>query len=114
MDLKCGRIKSTTSPNIGNVVIIKEDLPRGMWKMGRIVKLIQSNDGQLRSAKVKLANGNIIGRPLNLLYPLEVDGDSNDDYDSQHLEIIPKERENSRPIRKSAEIAKRKFQEWNL
>ncbi|CAC5418973.1 unnamed protein product [Mytilus coruscus] len=48
IDLKCGKIKSTISPSIGSVVIIKEDLPRGMWKLGRIVKLIQSNDGQLR------------------------------------------------------------------
>ncbi|VDI41861.1 Hypothetical predicted protein [Mytilus galloprovincialis] len=115
IDLKFGKIKSTVSPGIGSVVIIKEDLPRGMWKLGRIVKHIQSNDGQLRSVKVRLANGNIIGRPLNLLYPLEIDEVSNDDSNSRNLAIIPKELEMSkRPIRTAAEIAKKKIQKLNL
>ena len=29
-------------PTIGDVVLIKEDLPRGRWKVGRICELIQS------------------------------------------------------------------------
>ena len=70
--LKCGRVQSPYVPNIGDVVIIKDNTPRGMWKLGRLVKLIISNDGQIRSAKVTLSSGNIISRPLNLLYPLEV------------------------------------------
>ena len=39
--------------------------------MGRIHELISSKDGQIRSAKVLLPSNKIIGRPLNLLYPIE-------------------------------------------
>ena len=39
--------------------------------MGRIHELIKRKDGQIRSAKVLLPANKIIGRPLNLLYPVE-------------------------------------------
>ena len=70
--IKCGRIQSGYEPNTGDVVLIKEDVPRGSWRLGKIVELKISNDNQIRSAKVKTPSGRIIGRPLKLLYPLEV------------------------------------------
>ena len=39
--------------------------------MGRIKELIQSRDGQVRSAKILLPNNKVIGRPINLLFPIE-------------------------------------------
>ena len=39
--------------------------------MGRIHELVTSRDGQTRSAKIQLPNNKIVGRPLNLLYPVE-------------------------------------------
>lgn len=40
--------------------------------MGKVVQLNSSNDRQIRSANVKLANNQIITRPLFHLYPFEV------------------------------------------
>ena len=62
---------STIVPVIGDVVLIKEDLPRGSWKLGKIVQLIPSRDKEVRAAKVQLASKKIFSRALNQLYPLE-------------------------------------------
>ncbi|CAG2198095.1 unnamed protein product [Mytilus edulis] len=83
-----------------------EDLTRSTWRMGRIVKLISSNDGEIRSAKVQLSTGLILGRPLNVLYPLELDCHNENKevkkFDKDPVSI-------ARPKRLSAEIAKRKI-----
>ena len=69
--LKGPRVQSAYAANVGGVVLIKDDLPRGSWRLGRIKELIKSRDGQCRSARVLLASNKVIGRPLNLLYPIE-------------------------------------------
>ena len=84
-ELKCGRMVFPFMPKIGDVVLIKEDLPRGRWNMGRIVDSVKSTDGNVRSLKVKLKTGRVIGRPLNLLFPIEVS--HNDDL--QEKETLP-------------------------
>ena len=67
-----GRIKSPSEPAIGDIVI-KDDTLRGCWKIGKIMSLFKSRDGQTRSASVKLSSpSKVINRPLNLLYPIEV------------------------------------------
>ena len=57
--------------NVEDVVLIKDNLPRDSWSMGRIQELIKSRDWQCRSARVLLASNKVIGRPLSLLYPIE-------------------------------------------
>ena len=42
---------------MGSKVLLKEDLPRGVWKMGKITELTKTKK--------------VLKRPLNLLYPLE-------------------------------------------
>ena len=69
--LKESRILSPDSAKMGDVILIRDNLPRGSWKMGRIHELNNSKDGQIRSAKVLLPSKKIIGRPLNVLYPIE-------------------------------------------
>ena len=69
--LKSHRIQSNESPKVGNIVQIKEDIPRGSWRIGKIVELIFNSEGNVRAAKVLLPARNTINRPLNLLYPLE-------------------------------------------
>jgi hypothetical protein len=65
------RNTSEIEARTGTAVLIKEKLPRGMWRMGRIQRLIPSRDGLYRSAEVRLHTGKILCRPLKLLCPLE-------------------------------------------
>ena len=70
-NLRSPRIESNNTPKIGDVVQLKDDTPRGSWRLGKIMELITSQDGEIRAAKVLLTTKNIVNRPLNLLYPLE-------------------------------------------
>ncbi|XP_061176062.1 uncharacterized protein LOC133185013 [Saccostrea echinata] len=74
--LKGKRIQHNRPVKIGDVVLIKEDLPRGSWKIGKICDLTVSQDGQFRSGKVMLPNKRTLNRPLNLLYPIECNDNS--------------------------------------
>ena len=48
----------TRQPTLDEVVLVKnEKLPRGTWKMGRIVKLKPGRDGQVRSVVVRVLKG---------------------------------------------------------
>ncbi|XP_052764084.1 uncharacterized protein LOC128206005 [Mya arenaria] len=69
--LKSGRIQSSAQPCAGDVILVKDELPRGCWKMGKIKRLRTSGDGYVRSAEVQLASGRVIRRPLNLMFPIE-------------------------------------------
>ena len=70
-ELKSKHKQSHFSPGEGDVVLVKEDIPRGSWRLGKVIRLVSSRDGCIRSAKLPLPSGRIIGRPLNLLYPVE-------------------------------------------
>ena len=50
---------------------LKEDLPTDSWKLGKIVELIISSDGNIRVGTVLLSTKNVVNRSLNPLYPLE-------------------------------------------
>jgi hypothetical protein len=50
--LKSGHVSSQFKPNVKDVALLKEDSPRGHWKLGRISKLLKSDDGEIRAAKV--------------------------------------------------------------
>ena len=71
--VKGPRIQAAEEPKEGSILLLKEDLPRGVWKMAKITELISSNDGKIRGAKVLLPTTKVLNRPLNLLYPLECD-----------------------------------------
>ena len=56
--------------------------------MGKITKLIKSQDKEIRAAKVLLPTGNEVNRPINLLHPLETATPlENTDEDSTHQDV---------------------------
>ena len=78
LNLKSPRIVAKETPHVGDVVQLKEDLPQGLWKLGKIIELFISNDGNVRVTKVFLPTINVVNCPLNLLYPLECEPEHND------------------------------------
>ena len=60
-------------PKIGEVIIVEETrLPRGCWKLGRIEeKILSEADGLMKAAVIRTSTGNLLKRPLRMLYPLE-------------------------------------------
>ena len=72
--LKHPRKQSQQSPSEGDIVLIKEDLPRGRWKLAKIVHLHRGNDNRIRSAQVLLPSQRLTTRPLSSLYPIETSG----------------------------------------
>ena len=55
----------------GEVVIMKENTPRSMWKLAKVQNTHRGRDGKIRSIEIKKPNGNLVRRPPQLLIPLE-------------------------------------------
>ena len=63
-------------PKVGAVVLLKEDTKnKAYWKLGRVMGNICGKDKVVRGLKVKLGNGHILERPLQLVCNLEVGGE---------------------------------------
>lgn len=89
-----------THESVGDVVIVhNESLPRGFWKLGCIQNLMDGKDGTTRGAIVGIAGKNhrftSLNRPLQLLYPLEIDH-STGPLDTQTETQEPENKENQR------------------
>ena len=67
------------TPQVGDVVLIKENLPGGQWKVGRISKLIKGKDDVILSAKVMLPSNRSLHRASKLLYPIECPDNEDED-----------------------------------
>ena len=64
------------SVNTGDVVVVHDDnLPRGLWKIGRVGELMVWADGNVRGVVLKIArkgmNPLVMRRPIQRLFPLE-------------------------------------------
>lgn len=94
-------------------MLLKEDLPPGVWKSAKITELISSNDGKIRVAKVLLLTSKVLNRPLNLLYPLECDSGREIEMtqDGEQLKEIEEITSNTlRPTRAAAIRAREEMQ----
>ena len=71
------RQKSTKNevsrPSVGDVVLMKDEGPRITWRLARIIELVASADGKIRTANLKTADGKIFRRATCQLYPLEIE-----------------------------------------
>ncbi|GFR15005.1 integrase catalytic domain-containing protein [Trichonephila clavata] len=68
----CPPSKVTCQFKVDDVVLIHDDrFPRNLWSMGKIIETYTGRDGKIRSCLVKTKN-NVIRRPVQLLYNLEV------------------------------------------
>jgi hypothetical protein len=85
-----------------DVVLVHDDKPRKNWKMAVVEKLIHSQDGQIRAADIRTANGKT-NRPISKLYPLQVAEPSDDPAGSPVSPLSdPVPSSPSRPTRKCA------------
>ena len=63
--------------SVGEIVLVKSDsTKRAFWKLARVEELLKSKDGQIRAARVKVANAKrnsvSLRRLIQHLVPLEV------------------------------------------
>ena len=74
------RKKNNLIPKENDVVIIyQEKVPRQNWRLGKIISLVPSKDGDIRAAKVLVGKTRrIIERPVNKLYPIEFSVENTD------------------------------------
>ncbi|VDO88949.1 unnamed protein product, partial [Heligmosomoides polygyrus] len=83
MDQKKGCAKT---PREGEVVLLWDPCQkRHQWKMARITKIVISSDGAIREAEIICAKRKL-RRPVNQLYPLEIEGTVLDDNKQCHEE----------------------------
>ncbi|VDL76057.1 unnamed protein product [Nippostrongylus brasiliensis] len=64
----------TKPPREGDVVLVGDCLQkRNHWKLAKIVQLVTSQDGAVREVEI-LCNRRTLRRPVNQLFPLEIEG----------------------------------------
>ncbi|XP_078364115.1 uncharacterized protein LOC144648427 [Oculina patagonica] len=75
---RCKKQNKESPISVGDIVIVKSDLKkRTFWKLGKIQELLPGRDGQIRSAKVKVAGKGerkpqVLRRVIQDLIPVEV------------------------------------------
>ena len=69
--LKVLRIQSAVHPSKGDIVLLKDNLPRGSLKLGKVEALITSQDEEVRAATVRTSSGKLLNRALNFLSLVE-------------------------------------------
>lgn len=72
------------TPKIGDVVLVKDNLPRGRWRVGRISEVIKGKDQKIRSAKVTVAPNKYLHRAVSMLYPIECPDEVTNDTDMRN------------------------------
>ncbi len=69
----------SAEPKSGDVVLVKDNLPRGKWKLGKIESPVTGKDGLCRAAIIRMGNGKQLQRPIKLLFPIEYTRRQDDD-----------------------------------
>lgn len=74
-EMHCCQIKRRSHApkiSVGDVVIIHNDQPRAMWKLGIVEELLVGADGESRAAVLRVSGQKRLQRPVQRLYPIEM------------------------------------------
>ena len=102
-EMHCQLKRKSHAPRIavGDIVIIHDDLPRAMWKLGIVEELLVGADNERRAAILRVSSrgrtSTHLQRPVQKLYPIEMavkttedqrnpETESEQDHDTSHLE----------------------------
>ncbi|KHN87664.1 hypothetical protein Tcan_01278, partial [Toxocara canis] len=66
------RVTGRAPPGHEVVIVAEEGLPRAEWKLGKIEKVHKDYNGKTKAADIRMPNGHVLKRPVNMLHPLEV------------------------------------------
>ncbi|XP_077990938.1 uncharacterized protein LOC144445269 [Glandiceps talaboti] len=99
---------------VGDIVLVHDDQKkRTHWKLAVVQKLKPGNDGLVRSAEIKTANG-YSNRPVTKLYPLEINNDDTSETESTEsvVETCDATTRSQRPVRQATKNAMKNIKEW--
>jgi len=108
------QIRVLCSPIVGKVVVVhNKHSPCSLWKLGKVIKMITSCNGQIQGAVIRvITNGKQIEphRPISCLYPLKVmplsGTDVSKDKETSDVELVSNTKydpvTNSKPVREAA------------
>ncbi|VDM14678.1 unnamed protein product [Wuchereria bancrofti] len=95
----------------GIVLLDEPDTPRGLWKLAKIRELKKGKDGAVRAVVIEMASGRLLTKPINVLYPLEVE-ETYSMRDQQHVNTIneddTRDRQSVNTMKEDDPIARRK------
>ena len=111
------------APILGEVLLVHENHPRTLWKLGRVTSVITGDYGQIRGAVLEVStNGRLstLCRPISCLHPHEVTPKSKTDSNSASSEqddsVTITEADYSvsptQPARAAAEGARQQVRKW--
>ena len=118
------RDSSTCEIRVGELVMVhNEKQRRGLWKLGKVERLVKGEDDKVRSAIVRVhgdgRKGNTLKRPINKLYPLEVTSAENTTKlgveDTPRANVAQQsthKKESTRPKRRTAIKADLQRKQW--
>ncbi|GFX19883.1 integrase catalytic domain-containing protein [Trichonephila clavipes] len=79
-------------PRIGEMVLIGNDNKKRLsWPIAKIIELIPGRDGEIRTVRLKTQHGTVI-RPVQRIFPLEVQAIANSDKELKEESISVKSR----------------------
>ena len=73
---KHGQGQKHRPPQVGDVVLIREDTRKTEWSRAIITELLPSSDGQIRRARVMNSKKHVLERAICDLYSLEINAES--------------------------------------
>ncbi|GFY69183.1 DUF5641 domain-containing protein [Trichonephila inaurata madagascariensis] len=82
--------KREREPRVGEMVLIGNDNKKRLtWPITKIIELIPGRDGEIRTVRLKTQRGTVI-RPVQRIFPLEVQAISNSDKELKEESISVK------------------------